>query len=179
LSYSDEDKPLNYYWSRNPGFIDWDGTDQKGQDLRCWVYFYKLIVTYVSGNAPSSFPKKIIVDSTPPVVKISHEPDLFSPDGDGENDYLTFRITSKEEFNISSWEIAIYSETGVLFKKMAGSGTPPETLNWDGLGDNGELGSLLLITRQGLPARIWLGMFQRQPLIKFSVDVLVMVTERD
>ena len=179
LIYSDEDKPLRVITGQEiPGFIDWDCTDQKGKTLDDGVYFYKLIVTYVSGNAPSSFPKKLIFDSTPPVVKISHAPDLFSPDGDGENDYLTFRITSKEEFNISSWEIAIYSETGVLFKKMAGSGTPPETLNWDGLGDNGELVESASDYQARITCKDMAGNVSETAFDKISVDVLVMVTER-
>lgn len=178
--YQREDKPLRVISGGKdlPGFIDWDCRDSEGRELDDGGYSFRFSAWYSSGNNPVSFPKRVMFDRTPPVVKLSHEPDLFSPDGDGENDYLTLNMSGADNTAIATWEIGIYNESGILFKKFAGRGELPTHLKWDGTGDNGEL----VESASDYEVQFWCvdtaGNISGKSSDRISVDVLVVVTER-
>ncbi|HPR36723.1 MAG TPA: OmpA family protein [Spirochaetota bacterium] len=175
-----EDKPLRVLSGGKdlPGFIDWDCMDSEGKELDDGGYSFRFYAWYVSGNNPVSYPKRFIFDSTPPEVRISHEPSLFSPDGDGENDYLTLSMTGSDNTGVASWEIGIYTESGILFKKFAGKGEPPSQLKWDGIGDDGELVESASDYEVRFSAVDTAGNVSEKATGRISVDVLVVVTER-
>src|SRR5574344_243189 len=65
----------------------------------------------------------------------------FTPDGDGENDTLTLNVKpvyGSLYTKPSSWKLDIYSPSGTVFKTISGTGAVPQTITWDGQGDNGE-----------------------------------------
>jgi outer membrane protein OmpA-like peptidoglycan-associated protein len=161
-----------------PAVVDWDCRDKKGEMLDDGLYKVIFSVWYASGNNPVSYPKRIIFDSTKPKVSISHEPDLFSPDDDGENDYLTLRMKGGDNSGLSGWNINIYNESGLLFKKFSGKGSIPEHLKWDGAGDNGELVESASDYDVQFTAVDPAGNISETALDKISVDILVIVTER-
>lgn len=178
--YRKEDKPLRVISGGNelPAFIDWDCKDSKGEELDDGECSYRFSAWYSSGNNPVSFSKKVVFDRTPPEVRISHEPSLFSPDGDGENDYLTLNMKGADNTAIASWEIGIYNESGILFKKFAGKGELPSHLKWDGIGDNGELVESASDYEVQFQAVDTAGNVSEKSYDRISVDVLVVVTER-
>ena len=178
--YGTGEKPLRTIsgGSALPGFIDWDCMDSEGKNLDDNAYSVKFSAFYASGNNPESFPKQIVFDSAPPEVKISHDPALFSPDSDGENDYLTLDISGKDNTGIERWEIGIYSESGVLFKKFSGRGDIPAQLKWDGVGEKGELVESASDYDIQLSAVDAAGNSSETAADRMSVDVLVVVTER-
>lgn len=161
-----------------PAFIDWDCLDSEGKPLDDGFYFVKFSAWYASGNNPVSFSKKIIFDSTRPETGISHDPGLFSPDGDGENDYLTLNMKVEDDFGLAEWEINIFNESGILFKKFSGKGNAPKELKWDGTGDNGELVESASEYDVQFSAVDLAGNVSETAADKISVDVLVVVTER-
>ena len=60
----------------------------------------------------------------------------FTPDGDGVNDTITFRPTTKFLSNPpASWSLVITDPKGGLFKSWSGEGYPPEII-WDGRGND-------------------------------------------
>ncbi len=178
--YRKEDKPLRILSGGKdlPGFIDWDSLDSEGKELDDGGYSFRFSAWYNSGNNPVSYPKRFIFDRTPPEVSISHEPSVFSPDGDGENDYLTLSMKGSDNTGIASWEIGIYNESGILFKKFAGKGEPPAQLKWDGVGDNGDLVESASDYEVQFSAVDTAGNLSDNSTEKVSVDVLVIVTER-
>lgn len=159
-------------------FVDWDCLDEKGKKLDDGDYFASLSVWYNSGNNPVSYKKKIVFDETPPDVKISHSPEFFSPDADGENDYLTINTSVKDNGEIARWEIAVYNESGILFKKFTGKGPSPESFNWDGIGDNGETVESASDYNIQFYAVDAAGNISKTADDRFAVDILVIVTER-
>lgn len=178
--YRKEGNPLRVIagGSELPGFIDWDCKDNEGIELDDGDYYVKFSAWYSSGNTPASFPKRIIFDSTLPEVNITHEPGIFSPDGDGENDYLTLNLSGKDNTGVAAWEIGIYTESGILFKKFTGKGEPPAQLKWDGIGDNGELVESASDYEVQFSAVDAAGNISGKATDKIPVDVLVVVTER-
>ncbi len=161
-----------------PAFAEWDCLDNEGKMLDDGTYNVRFSAWYASGNNPVSFPKKLIFDSTKPKISISHEPDLFSPDDDGENDFLTLNMKSEDDSGIERWEINIYNESGILFKKFYGKGDIPAQLKWDGVGGNGELVESASDYDIQFSAVDSAGNVSDTETDKISVDILVIVTER-
>ncbi|HPS56669.1 MAG TPA: OmpA family protein [Spirochaetota bacterium] len=159
-------------------FVDWDCIDEKGERLDDGDYYASLSVWYNSGNNPVSYKKKIIFDGTAPEVKISHSPEFFSPDADGENDYLTINTGINDNGEIARWETAVYNESGILFKKFTGKGPSPESFNWDGIGDNGETVESASDYNLQFFAVDAAGNISQTANDRFAVDILVIVTER-
>ncbi|MCL1864536.1 MAG: OmpA family protein [Spirochaetes bacterium] len=161
-----------------PAYIDWDCQDTNGRLLDDGIYNVRLSALYSSGNNPVSFPKRIIFDSTKPALSISHEPKLFSPDGDGENDYLTMKMKAADNYGIDSWEINIFNESGILFKKFSGKGDAPKELLWDGRGTNGDIVESASDYSVKFTAVDFAGNVSETANDKIAVDILVVVTER-
>src|SRR6185503_9452485 len=57
---------------------------------------------------------------------------LFSPNGDGVKDDVTFRIKLADNSGIQSWLFEIRDSVKQLVQKFGGDGPPPATLKWDG-----------------------------------------------
>ena len=64
----------------------------------------------------------------------------FTPDGDGQNDTVTFipGIEYIEEVP-ESWTLAILDPQGNPFRTISGKGDLPESITWDGLSEKGEV----------------------------------------
>lgn len=161
-----------------PDFVKWDFTDSDGKKVEDGEYFYTIAAVFESGNKPKSFKKKFIIDSTDPEIDLKFNPDLFSPDDDGENDILTIEPDSEDEFGVAKWEIVITNPTGFEFKKFSGEGNPPKDIKWDGIGDNKELVESATDYSISYEVVDNAGNKSIKKNIKLPVDVLVVVTER-
>ena len=72
-----------------------------------------------------------------PVVSVSVTPQLFSPDGDGENDILTLKSDIFSLNKVTSWTLMIKKkEEGekeeIEIRTWTGKGTLTDTIKWDG-----------------------------------------------
>ena len=64
----------------------------------------------------------------------------FTPDGDGRNDTVTFYPNTQYlEEEPENWVISITDPKGNPFKVIEGSGKIPESIEWDGRSDDGEV----------------------------------------
>ncbi|MCP4134419.1 MAG: OmpA family protein [bacterium] len=158
--------------------VTWDCKDDEGKQLDDGEYFIKLTSQFKSGNRPTSFEKKLIIDSTPPELEISHSPGMFSPDDDGNNDILTINTETEEEFGIKEWRINIYEPSGKLFKTFTGKGKVAEEIKWDGLGAGKDLVESAADYYIELEAADMAGNTAKSEKDKVAVDILVIVTER-
>lgn len=63
---------------------------------------------------------------------------IFSPNGDGVKDQVTFKLGLAEGVSISSWKLDIHEpgsgkgDLGPLIKSFGGKGLPPKEVRWDG-----------------------------------------------
>ncbi len=158
--------------------VTWDCKDSEGKKLDDGEYFIQYKTVFKSGNRPESFKKKLIIDSTPPELEISHSPELFSPDKDEENDILTIKTESEEKFGIKEWKINIIAPAGNVFKSFSGTGKIPEEIKWDGLGENKDIVESAADYYLQLEATDSAGNTSVSKKDKVQIDILVIVTER-
>lgn len=161
-----------------PRLIAYDVTGGNGSRLKDGIYYVKFSAVFNSGNSPESQPKRIIIDSTPPRLRVSHRPRLFSPDGDNEDDLLTITPRAKDLSGIRAWSIKIYSTSGELFKSFWGSGDVPGEILWDGLGDAYDVVESASEYRMVLEATDRAGNTGESSPDRIEIDVLAMATER-
>jgi len=161
-----------------PKIVEWDCRDSENDRLDDGEYYIKLSSVFKSGNNPVSFEKKLIIDSTPPDLDISHTPDLFSPDSDGENDVLTLFPEAEDDFKISEWRINIYAPSGDIFKSYSGKGNVPKELKWDGLGQGKDIVESAADYLIELEAVDFAGNKAVSERDRAQIDILVVVTER-
>jgi outer membrane protein OmpA-like peptidoglycan-associated protein len=74
-------------------------------------------------------------DTTAPEVSLVVSSTAFSPNGDGVDDTVTFFPWASDFSGIGSWDISITDGNDRVVKTFAGSGTPPESIVWDGKDD--------------------------------------------
>lgn len=168
-----------------PEFIEWNGAPQKGmntEDDGRWLpsgkYFYFLKVIYTSGVNTYSFKKELIIDNDPPVINIDITPEIFSPDGDNENDILFIKPRIEDLTSVSRWKATVHTAEGLVFKTFSGTNAPGEELMWDGISDTGrivESGEDYSVVFEATDEVFNTGTSEEVP---FSIDILVMSTER-
>ena len=141
-------------------------------------YFIKLYTRFNSGNTPESFKKKLIIDSTPPKLSISHSPGLFSPDGDGERDILTLKPKGNDGTGIKQWTLNIYAPSGEVFKSYSGDDDIPEEIKWDGLSENKDIVESAADYYAELEGTDFAGNESKSKKGPLHIDILVVVTER-
>ena len=168
-----------------PEVIVWDGTPQRGTlydsspgDLPSGKYSYFLKVIYRSGVNTFSFKKELTLDKEPPKIIVELSPEIFSPDGDGENELLAIRPKISDLTPIVFWRAVIYTKNGTVFKTISGSRLPSSEILWDGVSDTGQLvdsGEDYFLIFEATDSALNKGMSEKIPI---SVDILVIPTER-
>ncbi len=124
--------------------ILWDGRSDNGDLVQAKnKYYVALNVEDELGNKSILKDKEIIISTEPPDVGFKFETDVFSPDGDGNDDVLKTKLFSYDGKKIKKWNLEIYKVTKEkkrsLFKTFNGTNLPPKDIVWDGNGDNGDL----------------------------------------
>jgi len=123
-----------------PEMIEWDGLTNDNTISKDDFYTIKLSTIYRFGNRPQIESTQFILDTTPPEMKISYNPEFFSPDNDGVDDELEIGIDSQDLSGIKNWDISILSpDKKKKFYSFTGIGKPTAKIVWNGLGNNGEL----------------------------------------
>ena len=90
----------------------------------------------------NTVPVKVQMD--PVKTEFSISPDRFSPDNDGDNDFLYIEARVAGGENITRWNIEIFDEYGEKIKNWEGGPSPPLQVLWDGVyGGNETVGSAM------------------------------------
>jgi len=168
-----------------PQSLVWDGKTKKGsssrnlpKDLPSGKYLYFLKVIYRSGVNTYAFKKELILDNDPPEIGLAIDPAVFSPDGDGIDDKLFIRSKIEDMTQIISWKATIYDSNAMAFKTFTGQNMPKEEIIWDGISDAGQLvdsGEDYYIVMEAEDSGHNIGLSEK---ILFSIDILVIPTER-
>jgi len=77
--------------------------------------------------------------SGPLDVKIENDPDIFSPDGDGVRDVVTFSSKISGPTNIKEWKIVIKDNEDKIVQELKGTTFPEEKIIWDGRDISGKI----------------------------------------
>lgn len=127
--------------SNLPEEIVWEG-ENDARTVQDGEYTVTFFVEYKNGNyTQREADETVILVTNPPQGYVNLDDNvLFSPDGDGSNDTVTIGLDARAaDRPISGWDVEILDPYGNSFKTWEGEGLPPEQLEWNGIGDNGEL----------------------------------------
>lgn len=126
--------------SKLPATLYWDGTNDKGA-LVDGAYQLYFSVEYKGGSTVSrQADRPVVLVRNPPKGNITAEPSLFSPDGDGDRDTVTFLLDARAaDRPVAEWKVEVLDPTGQVFRTFGGKGMPPAELVWDGKSESGEL----------------------------------------
>ncbi|OGW00296.1 MAG: hypothetical protein A3I04_01325 [Nitrospinae bacterium RIFCSPLOWO2_02_FULL_39_110] len=97
-----------------PPQLIWKGENDAGGKNSDGVYNLKLSVWDVAGNM-GVFQKKIILDTTPPAVKIEVETS-------DNNDEVTFNLDYEIDEKMEKWEFIVLGENSKFVKSLSGKG---------------------------------------------------------
>lgn len=165
--------------STMPQSLSWDGKDDKGVQVPDGKYKANLVAKYNNGNRPQSDSMEFLLDTEAPRVTYKTSPDLFSPDGDGENDQLEISLDTTDVSGIKDWKLTIVDPDGRPFKTFSGTGTPAPKIYWDGKSEKGEPVESAQDYKVRLSISDELGnMIKDMDLDSIAVDVLVEATPR-
>jgi outer membrane protein OmpA-like peptidoglycan-associated protein len=165
--------------------VPWDGSPEKGKgfeylprELPSGTYSFFLKIVYKSGVNTFSYKKALLLDRDPPRIALSVSPELFSPDGDGENDTLLVVPTIEDLTPITAWKAVITTSGGSVFKIFSGSGQPAGAVPWDGVSDRGIRVSSAEDFSVQVDATDSGSNTGKSEKVPFSVDILVIPTDR-
>ncbi len=119
-----------------PEEVIFDGRDQDGIRLEEGAYIGSIDVFYRNGNNPESKSPVFNVDVTPPVAVLNSNSSIFSPNGDGLKDEITFYQESTTEI---SWLGIVKSESGEIINQYQWLAAADPTVSWNGTVSNGKL----------------------------------------
>lgn len=113
--------------------------DLDGELIADGVYTLELEIEHEHGPIARSTFDGFRVDRQPPSIRVTQEPQLFSPDGDGLADILRLGVEWEDLSAIRFWYLEIFDPFDNLFFDRGAEGPPPAELAWDGRADDGEL----------------------------------------
>jgi flagellar hook assembly protein FlgD/outer membrane protein OmpA-like peptidoglycan-associated protein len=119
--------------NRAPQDFAWDGLDDKGRRVPDGQYTAELALEYQKGDKHLVKTGPFTVDTQPPTIEASAEYGLFSPDGDGNRDFLPITQSSSSE---ELWEGAILNAKGQAVRSYYWKGQAA-SFRWDGKDENG------------------------------------------
>ena len=122
----------------NPGSkplakIPWVGEGDDGKPLLDGVYSYLLEAADIAGNKAATPKQQLRIDRTPPMLMVNTDVALFSPNGDGVLDTVTFLPSAQDAGPLESWSMSITDAKGKEVRRFTGPpDAMPKTLVWDG-----------------------------------------------
>ena len=122
-----------------PLSVKWSGKDSAGKILPDGSYSVVFTADYGGRKARAEAPNRILIDTTPPEVKLSSDSLPFSPDNDGRNDTLDVSLEIKDASPLGPWTARILDPSGAEFISVSGQGQVPAKASWDGVSAKGDL----------------------------------------
>lgn len=128
-----------------PKNIQWNGHEKNNPQNKLLpddTYTIFSRYKYWHGNNIESAHKQFVLDSHAPEISLTAAPNLFTPDGDGENDTLFVSLVLKDFSPIKNWLVHVKEQDGTTVKTF--SSHSPETvkkmenkifIEWNGIDD--------------------------------------------
>ncbi|MBI4055726.1 MAG: OmpA family protein [Elusimicrobia bacterium] len=115
-----------------PASIRWEGLSDKKDPVADGLYTLRFWAQDVVGNRTLAPDQIVKLDITPPETKLSANPELFSPKGEGSLGYTHLGLWYRDASDISHWKVEIQNAKRELVRTLEGGGKPPDSLRWDG-----------------------------------------------
>ncbi len=119
-----------------PPTLTWDGRADDGSTVPDGIYSVFVEATDDNGNKGVVGPYKVVVDRTAPVASIAPVESslIFSPDGDGNKDSISFGFTVSVE---DLWTLTLVDAGGNVLITRTYKDQAPTEFTWDGKTDSG------------------------------------------
>ncbi|MBR0155628.1 MAG: hypothetical protein IJM22_06095, partial [Treponema sp.] len=126
-----------------PSVIEFDAKDDNGSLIAEGEYFATVKARYLNGYETTPVNTSLFTfDTTSLYAKIDASSNIFSPDGDGRKDIITFSIATDQKGGspVDFWKGVIKNkQDSSEVKKFEFGLFVPEEVKWDGLDENGKL----------------------------------------
>ena len=120
-----------------PDQIEWDGKTDSGQ-LADGRYTARINVNYKTGGSVGADSSGFSCFSNVPQVSAVPETDSFSPDGDGIDDKMNFKVNMDSEALVEGWKFEVKKSNRTIYT-LEGTGNPPADIEWDGKTNSGDM----------------------------------------
>ena len=123
-----------------PESVSWNGALDNGETAPDGEYFYYFTATDDNGNvayAPDirkTTPFKVVVDNTPPSVRLKEMSQNDRIFGEGAKSVLPVKQSGSVE---DEWKGVFRSASGEVIKTLTWTSSAPADFNWDGKADSG------------------------------------------
>jgi hypothetical protein len=126
--------------SQLPESLSWDGLDEAGTAAPEGRYVAVLRLDYGKAYSAATARSPVFTLSvTPPELKVSTTPELFSPGSDGPDSTLAFKLEAASPLaRMADWRIEVIDPGDSVFARFNGT-WPAGAVEWDGRGEDGSL----------------------------------------
>ncbi len=128
-------------WKGKPQDMAWDGKTNSGALLPDGVYSIALSSTDRAGNSAARKFDNIIINTKATPVFITVDTEIFSPNGDGIMDGVSFDVVIGIPEGIKSWTLEMLNEKNEAERTFKGAMAPAARMGWDGKKDDGSRAS--------------------------------------
>lgn len=131
----------SYSWKDRAVAFDWDGKDSTGETVPDGRYLYTIKSTDMAGNTGNYSSREFIVDNRPTPVTVTPRTAVFSPNGDGFDDYVDFDLNPQVKDGIRQWNCSIVDSDNNVVYDFGTFEKPeiPETISWNGRNSSGQV----------------------------------------
>ena len=122
-----------------PENLRWDGRTDRGEVAPDGTYTITVVASDDNSNTATSEPFTAVVDNVPPQIiipAITEANKIFSPDGDGLRDEISFRINTSNE---NTWEVRVLNTSEQVVRTLKFENQALNQIVWDGKDDQGNI----------------------------------------
>ena len=124
-----------------PGTIQWGGEGDDQKTLPDGKYFYQLKVVDAAGNTSKTRLKPILINTTPPEIKITADPALFSPKPAAPHfsSSTMFVLGYQDVSPVMTWKVIIQDPMKNSVRVFSGKSALPMSISWYGRSKSGKI----------------------------------------
>jgi len=140
----------NLEWGTEiPEIFEWDGKGENGSVLPEGIYTIAITGVDRAGNRMEKRIEGITLDVRERQATVDIDTPVFSPNGDGLLDKLTFFPILSDRRRIDTWDLIVQLEKGETAKRFRGRSYVPASIIWDGWPQRGLMSEIF---PDGLPS---------------------------
>jgi len=115
-----------------PDVVEWDGTGENGAVLPEGVYDITIKGKDAAGNITEKTIPGVTIDVRERQAAVDIDNTVFSPNGDGVVDTVTFMPILSDRTRIDTWDLIVQTDKGNTARRFRGRRYIPREIVWDG-----------------------------------------------
>lgn len=141
---NNEVKKFQWTTKNVPESLKWDGLDDRNNQLENGIYKYRFMGEDLSKNIKSEEIDEIHITKDKVDLDVYTNMNYFSPNGDGIEDTILFKIFMSNSIRVNSYKLLIYQQKSKenppkIYHTIEGNGSPPSQIEWNGQNKNGKI----------------------------------------